>query len=845
MKFFGPDLAGFPARRWKLVLTLAALGAVIAFLLIRRMSADPSLQNMFPRGQGSAVAIRALNDFSATNDLLILATLPETDDASHQQMLLDFASTLEKAIHDSAETSKLVQAFSYKPDAESRRFIQNSVAPAAIYYLSDSGYAAAKHRLTKDEMVPQLHQDEAMIAAPGPAAGALANVFMKDPLRLRDFLGDELKSRVPGGFAASGNGFFSKDGHSLLIHIIGNRPLSDLDYARTITRDVTELANRVRGPIRIDISGGYAIATTSEHAIRGDMIVSVVSSVVLLQVLFIFAYRRPFQYFILAFLPVALGLLYGFGVRAILSATISPAAAVVGAVLAGMGIDYTVLYLPHYHAARELGLPSTAAAGRTTRTLASPLLAACLTSVIGFAAIGWSSVPALRDFSLVGSLGLIGALCSAIVILPALLSSTSGSPVRSDDVPAVRSRVRLEPLLDWVTAHRRAMFWTWGILLSIAVLIVAFAPGPLLAMESDLTVMHPRPNPALDAEAVIAKAMGTDPGSMAVFLEADSSDKLVQLSYDVQRRLADPAVTRTGVIGVYGLSTLLPDPRVVAARRRDVSPERTEKVIADFRAAVSESSFDESAFSDYETFLRYTLNGPPVPTIADLRKSPRLAETLLGRDPHEAMTNIFFDHPLDNREQREAAVSAVRKALAGLDGATLTGLGVIGLDTESAIHHDLPRLLIAAIALNALYLLIHFRSLSSAMLSLLPAGVSLLWLAAFVRLIGLKLNLVNLVSLPLLIGIDVDYGIYLVSLARPRQPIAPTEARRRVATSAYSVMISAVANVLGFGSLITTSVPAIRTLGWAVGVGVLACFAGTIFLLAPVLMRGSDLQSEI
>ena len=46
------------------------------------------------------------------------------------------------------------------------------------------------------------------------------------------------------------------------------------------------------------------------------MIVSVTSSVLLLQVLFIVAYRKPVRYFLLAFVPVALGLLYGFGIRA-------------------------------------------------------------------------------------------------------------------------------------------------------------------------------------------------------------------------------------------------------------------------------------------------------------------------------------------------------------------------------------------------------------------------------------------------------------------------------------------------------------------------------------------------
>ncbi len=827
------SLPALPARRWKTVLGLVLTAGVLSYAFISRMSADPSLQNMFPRGDASAAAmVHVLNNFSAADDLLVLATLPDPLDKARQHDLTDFAARLEKSIHDSPEASQLVEAFAYRPDAESRAFIAGNVVPAGIYYLSDEKYAAAKQRLTKDEMRRQLRQDEAMLSAPGPAAGALASVFLKDPLRLHEFLVDELNARKPAGFGDSSDGFFSPDGRSLLIRVIGKRSLSDLAYARQLTDVITTLADRVKESVQVDISGGYAIASTSERAIRGDMIVSVVSSVVLLQLLFVLAYRRPIRYFILAFLPVALGLLYGFGVRGAISSTISPAAAVVGAVLAGMGIDYTVLYLPHYHTARDARLSTVAAVGRTTRQLASPLLAACLTSVIGFLAVGWSSVPALKDFSLVGSLGLIGSLLAAVVILPALLASNDRGPASG-----ARPRVRLEPLLGWVTRHRRQVLWGWAGFLTSLVIVVAAVPGPLLAMESDLTVMHPRPNKPLDAEAKIAKRMGTDPGAMAVFLKADTDDQLIQLAYDVQRRLSDAAVKQAGVVDVYGLSTLLPDPRVVANRRGQVSAGETDRILADFRSAVSETSFDPAAFSGYETFLRYTLDGPATPTIADLHRSPRLAETLLGRVPGEAMTQIFFADPLDTRARRVAAVEAIRHALAGLPGVTLTGLGVIGLDTETAIQHDLPRLLAAAVGLNVVYLLIHFRRISSVLLSLIPAAVSLLCLTAVVRVTGMKLNLVNLVALPLLIGIDVDYGIYLVSLARPRVPIAGAEARRRVTTSVYSVMISAAANVLGFGSLVTTSVPAIRSLGWAVGVGVLACFAATIFLLVPLLIR--------
>jgi predicted exporter len=377
-----------------------------------------------------------------------------------------------------------------------------------------------------------------------------------------------------------------------------------------------------------------------------------------------------------------------------------------------------------------------------------------------------------------------------------------------------------------------------GILVGAVVVIFAM-PGALLPFESDLTALHPRPNPPLAAAADISRRMGVDPGSMSVYLRAASADELVRLAYAVDRRLATPAVRAAGVAGTIGLSSLLPDPAVTAGRV--YPPAEVDRVIADFASAVADTSFDPAAFGAYEAFLRHTLSGPRVPTVSDLVAYPRLAESLLSRDEMarhggdgEAVTLLLVDRPLAIRADRERAVAAVRAALRELPGATLTGIGVASLSSDRTVARDLPRLFGVVVLLNGLFLLGHFRSWRRAGLALLPAMVSLTLRLAVARVSHLEWNMINLVALPLLIGIDVDYGIYLVSLARG------PDARGRVATSGHSVVVSAVGNVLGFASLLTTAVPAMRSLGWAVAVGVALCLVGTLTLLVPVLINRSE-----
>src|SRR5207249_4300295 len=119
-----------------------------------------------------------------------------------------------------------------------------------------------------------------------------------------------------------------------------------------------------------------------------------------------------------------------------------------------------------------------------------------------------------------------------------------------------------------------------------------------------------------------------------------------------------------------------------------------------------------------------------------------------------------------------------------------------------------------------------------------PTVFGIICLLAFMRLAGQKLNMINLIAFPLLIGIDVDYGIFLVSAARRRdlKGVTIVQLIDRLSPAASAVLLCAAATTLGFGSLAFTSVPAVRSLGLAVAVGVMSCLAATLLLVVPMLM---------
>ena len=488
------SLLEWPTVRPRSALCVVLTITVASLLCVLRFRADASFENLLPKSNPAAQSmVRALNDFSAVDELLLLVSLPK-EAPSDPQRLARFAERFDGAIHRDSTAAALIESVTYRVDDQTRKFFQNVVAPAGLFYLDADSFAAARRRLTRPEMDSILRQNEALLAAPGPAAGALAATLLQDPLHLHDFLLQQMSANQPTPFSSSSGLLLSKDQRSLLVRIAGKRPVSDLDYSKAVTRAVTaNLQSADPENLQIDLTGGYAIAAASERAIRHDMTDGITGSVILLQILFIIAYRRPIRVFMLAFVPVGLGIFWGFGVRAILERTLSPTAAVVGGVLAGLGIDYTIQYLSNYQARRIAGADPRAAASATSAGMASTLFAAWATSVIGFGVVGFSSIPALRDFALVGSLGLLGALLATFFVLPPLL-------VLSDrNRSVIQLRFDVLPLLHRIARQRRLAFAVIATVFIAGTIVMAY-PGTRLPLESDLTSMHPRPNPPLDAE---------------------------------------------------------------------------------------------------------------------------------------------------------------------------------------------------------------------------------------------------------------------------------------------------------------------------------------------------------
>jgi predicted exporter len=125
--------------------------------------------------------------------------------------------------------------------------------------------------------------------------------------------------------------------------------------------------------------------------------------------------------------------------------------------------------------------------------------------------------------------------------------------------------------------------------------------------------------------------------------------------------------------------------------------------------------------------------------------------------------------------------------------------------------HDFTRFFSGSVMIIVILLLLLFRNLKKVLLAFVPVLVGLVIMAATVSVLGMKINLFNMVASILVIGLSVDYGIFIVcSLESGSDDVTRN-----------AVLVSGLTTFVGFGSLILAHHPSMHSIGTTVAAGII------------------------
>ncbi|MCP4854902.1 MAG: MMPL family transporter [Fuerstiella sp.] len=127
------------------------------------------------------------------------------------------------------------------------------------------------------------------------------------------------------------------------------------------------------------------------------------------------------------------------------------------------------------------------------------------------------------------------------------------------------------------------------------------------------------------------------------------------------------------------------------------------------------------------------------------------------------------------------------------------------------------------------------RNLRDTLLALIPPVGGGLILLGLMALLNVDFNPINLIVLPLVLGIGVDDGIHMVhdyrrQLANGSREYSPS------GDTVNGVLLTSLTSIVGFGSLMIAAHQGLKSVGIVLALGIASCLAVALILLPPLLV---------
>ncbi len=544
---------------------------------------------------------------------------------------------------------------------------------------------------------------------------------------------------------------------------------------------------------RIRYSSAGVMAVRSRSLIAGQAATITLASAALILAILAWTYRSPPAVALCA-VPALFGWLAGVVAVDLAFGGVHGITLAFGATLLGEAVDYPSFLLTQ--AAR--GEPLLA----TRRRIGRWLRLAVLTTACGSVALLLSGFRGLEQLGMLTAVGIVAAGLATWFGLPRWIPPRwTGRLAAVAPAPDMRWRVRRSAALAIA-----AVAW---------VLMLAVAWGKPV-WDDDPARLNPLPASLVAQDRALRDEIGAPDARSLVFVRGASlQDVLVRSE---RARAALEKARAAGALDGFDVpSDYLPSDALQQQRRASL-PAQAE-LHARLQTASAGLPFRSGVFAPFERDVEAARQMPPV-TIAtyDGTALAQKLRSLLGRDDEgwHAIAPLRGVHD----------ANAIASTVASIGDPSIR---VLDLRAEAAA-------LLAAYRRQALYscgagmllivgvLAVGLRSMSRALRVVAPVIVAVLTTACVLVAIDQPLTIFHLLALLLVVGIGVNYAMFVLRACE-----LPDERHR----TARTLCVVSATTLCAFAGLALSSIPVLHAIGLTVCLGVVTSLVFSVIFLAP------------
>lgn len=636
-----------------------------------------------------------------------------------------------------------------------------------------------------------------------PAGIAMKKQVQVDPLGLitlalqkLNLMRSEYTVRIDEGF------FMSKDGRSCLLVAESRKSLTDSEHAAAVEKILDAASLQALGAgIEATVIGSLPHTLANSRSIEKDLKFLLPLASLLMLLLFGVALRN-IRFLVVVGVPY-LAAPPAIALTSLFYDKLSGLALGFGIVLLGITVDV----------ATHLYLALTGSEGnprQAMKQVAEPLLYAILTTAAVFVVLLFSQVPCHRQMALLAIFGVTFASVFAYLVIPAIAATQKKQPVKVSENHWLRLFSPRHP----------------GQILAVWLILVAFGvvTWPKLHYNGDLRGLDVPDQQVIEGERHFNATWGGGDEQAFVLATGNSLDEVLDRNYLVYRFLRE-----SGVKKFQSFAPLLPGPSAQARNQQGWQQfweENRGQFEERFVTAAVARGFTEKAFVPFFNWLSIPpqplvpekfLGGPLQPLFSSMLKVP--GEGVVEKDSYIAMTTVAID---------DALLPKLLQFGEKTEGVRVLANKKWRAEVEQLLRYDVQTLLLIAGLIITVMVIYQFRNTRAVVAVLAPVISSLAAMSIFCFVTGGQLNMMHLIMGLMVIGVSVDYGIFIVC--------AKLSGLEKV--SERSVSLTAASSMIGFGVLAFAGHPALYALGVTVLIGIGVAWPTALWVSPALLAFG-------
>jgi len=682
----------------------------------------------------------------------------------------------------------------------------------------------------------------------------------------------------------------SYDKQALIINVIPNFSMSDMGKMVSGTDAVQKVIDQVLKDypeVKAGLTGMIPLGRDEMVYGEQSMGYTTIIAFIVILILLILSFRM-WAAPLFALLNLIVGLIWAIGLTAILVKSLNIMTSMMAVILIGLGIDFSIHIISIFTENRSVGKSIDKSTEETFLKSGKGILTAGLTTCAAFLALVISSSRGMREMGIVSSTGLFAILIVTFLFLPSLLVLRE----RRLEKKLAEGKIKTKPVskdisfkafgkgCSWLSGH-----YTATIICAIMITIALLISASKISFDHNYMNMEPKGLTSITLQDTILDKFDL---SMDYAL-------LLTDSIEESREMAEEFKNVKSVAMVDNISMYLPSfeeqqKRIPIIREINQAISSTtlkdNLAEADFNKLLSElerlemnimeiqdmafiggqdkvdsecskivgNPDDPESKSIISEFIEYLENdrSKSIKGLKEFQKyaAPSFRKTALktaateyikfedlplfildryaNRDRNQFLMTIF---PSGNMWQNTEFLNRFTNDLERVSKKA-TGMPPVMKELFSVLGNDGKNAAILTVLVVFMLLWIDFRKFKYAAIAMIPLVAGFVWMVGLMKLTGMQLTIINVMGLPMIIGIGIDYGVHVVHRWR-------TEGANKVneifASTGKAILLSALTTMLAFGSLVFSIYRGFGSLGATMFIGVGACFFSTFIILSGII----------